>query len=318
VAGLALTVGLAVVLLVTALFAFVLDDVLEGGGIAAVDRPAVWWLAGHREAWLTAPLTVLSTVGGPLGAGVLAVVVAAVVAAARRSWLPLLLGLLGAGGLSLVVSTVKAAVGRPRPPLPVAAVSEHGFSFPSGHATGAAGVAGLSAWMLTRWVVRRWRARVAVWTAAILLVGGVGLSRVYLGVHYPSDVVGGWTVGTAWAAAVGVGGAWWERAARMRARIAGWVTAPGHARTNRRNGEPPPGLPRRRTRIDAAPGSTRARSVRARIDAGPVRAGPVAAARLSSVAPAAGGADRGAPHAGRAPWPGRPACPRPRPRRLRR
>jgi membrane-associated phospholipid phosphatase len=231
VAGLALTVGLALVLVVTALFAFVLDDVLEGRGIAAVDRPAVWWLAGHREAWLTAPLTMLSTVGGPLGAGVLAAVVATAVAAARRSWLPLLLGLLGAGGLSLVTSTVKAAVGRPRPPLPVAAVSEHGFSFPSGHATGAAGVVGLSAWMLTRWVVRRWRARVAVWTAAILLVGGIGLSRVYLGVHYPSDVIGGWTVGTAWAAAVGVGGAWWERAARMRARIAGWVTAP-EARTD--------------------------------------------------------------------------------------
>jgi undecaprenyl-diphosphatase len=233
VAGLALTVGLAAVLAVTALFAFVLDEMLEGEGIAAVDRPAVWWLAAHREGWLTAALRVVSMVGGPSGTGALAVVAGAAVAGARRSFLPLLLGILGAGGTALVVAIVKVWVGRPRPPLPVAAVSEHGFSFPSGHATGAAGVVGLSAWMLTRWVVRRWRRRVGVWTAGLLLVGGIGLSRVYLGVHYPSDVFGGWTVGAAWAAAVGVGGAWWERAARLRAGTAGQVRAPAHGPARR-------------------------------------------------------------------------------------
>ncbi len=70
-------------------------------------------------------------------------------------------------------------------------VSEDGFSFPSGHATGTAAVALMCAWMLSRWVITSWAARVAAWSVAVAVTGAVGFSRVYLGVHYVSDVLAG-------------------------------------------------------------------------------------------------------------------------------
>jgi len=74
----------------------------------------------------------------------------------------------------------------------------------------------LSAWMLTRYLITWWTPRVVVWTAAIGLTGAVGLSRAYLGVHYVSDVVGGWFLGSAWAGAVIVVGRWWDHSRRTR------------------------------------------------------------------------------------------------------
>jgi membrane-associated phospholipid phosphatase len=176
----------------------------------------VWWLAEHRERGLTIALRLITDLGSPVGATVLAVAVCAGVAWTIRSFLPLLLGAIGPGGLGVVVTVIKAGVGRPRPAVPVAAVHAHGFSFPSGHAAGTAVVALTSAWMLTHWVVSRWSAQVTVWTTALLFIGTVGFSRVYLGVHYPSDVLGGWLLGATCAAAVGVAGSWWDYARRTR------------------------------------------------------------------------------------------------------
>jgi undecaprenyl-diphosphatase len=211
-AGLALTAGLAAVFALAAVFTYVLDSVLDGEGVAAVDRPASRWLAVHRDGWLTVVIRVITHAGDPAVVAVLAVLVCAGVAWRTRSWLPVTLGVLGAGGIGLVVTAVKLAAGRSRPPLPFAAVAEDGYSFPSGHAAGITVVVLLSAWMLTRWVVRSWTARVVVWTSASLLIGMVGFSRIYLGVHYLSDVSAGWVLGAAWACTVAVACGWWEAA----------------------------------------------------------------------------------------------------------
>lgn len=101
-----------------------------------------------------------------------------VLAAVRaRSWLPVLVGVAGGGGVGLVIVIAKHLVGRPRPGLPYALIPAPGFSFPSGHATGAAAVGILGAWMLCRWVIRRWAIQVAVWAAtvtAIVLISSPG------------------------------------------------------------------------------------------------------------------------------------------------
>lgn len=100
-------------------------------------------------------------------------------------------------GSALLNLATKQFFQRDRPSLWDSVAPEHTFSFPSGHAMGSmtlAMVVFLLAWR-TRW---RWPAA----AAALAFVLLVGLSRVYLGVHYPSDILGGWTAGMAWVVGV--------------------------------------------------------------------------------------------------------------------
>ena len=88
------------------------------------------------------------------------------------------------------------------------------MSFPSGHAASSAVVyltiAGLASQVTPNRVARRY-----MLVAAIVLVGAIGCSRVYLGVHWPSDVLAGWSFGTLWALG------WWLATAQARASLGG-------------------------------------------------------------------------------------------------
>jgi undecaprenyl-diphosphatase len=197
-------------------FAELLEDVLEGDGIAVFDPTISWWLAGHRDLWLTTALRVVTALGSP---AILApVVILSGVAASwrRKTWLPAILAVVGACGAGLIIVAAKVVVGRDRPPTPFAVIAEGGFSFPSGHATGTAVVALLSAWLLTRWLIDSWAGRVAMWATAVGVAAAVGFSRVYLGVHYVSDVLAGWLLGAAWACTIIVVGAWRDDIRRTR------------------------------------------------------------------------------------------------------
>ncbi|MGW1957844.1 phosphatase PAP2 family protein [Streptomyces sp. NPDC001920] len=96
---------------------------------------------------------------------------------------------------SVVQQTLKATVDRPRPVWPDPVDSAHYAAFPSGHAMTATVVCGLLLWLLRRHgtAPALWRAAVAVAAVSVL---GVGLTRVWLGVHWATDVVGGWLLGT--------------------------------------------------------------------------------------------------------------------------
>jgi undecaprenyl-diphosphatase len=98
-------------------------------------------------------------------------------------------GLLNAG--------LKDAFGRPRPPFHDVVVRETSDSFPSGHSLGSIITYGLLAYFLVYTLRRRW-ARVAVVLGLGALVLAIGFSRMYLGAHYFSDVVGGYAIGGAW------------------------------------------------------------------------------------------------------------------------
>lgn len=95
----------------------------------------------------------------------------------------------------VTVSLLKIIFGRARPSGQLGLVAVTGQSFPSGHATLSVVVYGMIAYtLLSCWARQAWQRVLVVW-AALLLTLATGLSRVYLGVHYPSDVAAGWAVG---------------------------------------------------------------------------------------------------------------------------
>jgi undecaprenyl-diphosphatase len=136
-----------------------------------------------------------------LGSGsVLLLVLLAVVGylALEARWRELWFVVMAAVGGAAISSGVKWLVGRPRPVALIPLVHPDSPSFPSGHAMLAAVVYLTLGALLARFVPRR-RVKAFFVTAAMILVFLVGVTRVYLGVHYPSDVLGGWSAGLAWA-----------------------------------------------------------------------------------------------------------------------
>ena len=97
---------------------------------------------------------------------------------------------------------LKELAARSRPDEMLALASETGYAFPSGHAVFAAAFFGALIILLGRWpsLDRRPRLRLALQAAMSLLIVGVGASRVWLGVHWPSDVVAGFLFGALWLA----------------------------------------------------------------------------------------------------------------------
>jgi undecaprenyl-diphosphatase len=100
-----------------------------------------------------------------------------------------------------VSTLIKLIVARPRPPAFLALVDAAGYSFPSGHSTAAA--AGWLSLALAFAARAPGRGRTVVLVGTAMVIAGlVGLSRVYLGVHQPTDVLGGWCLGALWVVAV--------------------------------------------------------------------------------------------------------------------
>lgn len=210
----ALSVGFVVTTLLALGFTAVLEDVLEGEGIVGIDQPVSRWLAGHRDLWLTDVLRAVTWVGSPVALTGIAIGVSLGLRWCCKAWLPGVFVAAAGLGIGAVIVIAKALVGRDRPPAAFAVIAAHGHSFPSGHATGTAAVLLISCWVVSRWLVTSWVPRVALWTSTATIIALVGFSRLYLGVHYLSDVVAGWLLGAAWAAFVAITGSW-----RMSARV---------------------------------------------------------------------------------------------------
>ncbi|MFD7631713.1 phosphatase PAP2 family protein [Streptomyces sp. NPDC059851] len=101
---------------------------------------------------------------------------------------------------AVVSQGMKALVGRDRPLWPDPVDAAHFAAFPSGHAMTAAAVCGMLLWLLPPAGPKAWVR--GAWVLAVVSVIGVGFTRIYLGVHWPSDVLAGWLLGTALAALV--------------------------------------------------------------------------------------------------------------------
>ncbi len=125
-------------------------------------------------------------------------------------------------GGALLVSLLKFGFARPRPELVSHLVDVNSFSFPSGHATMAA-VTYLTLGVLLARVEKRRRMKLYLLVVASILVFIVGFTRVYLGVHWPTDVLAGWCLGTAWAMGCWLVATWLQyRGAIERSDSSAW------------------------------------------------------------------------------------------------
>lgn len=182
----------------TAASAEVYEGVVDGNGVAGLDRPSLDAALRLRTPAAERAVTAFTDLGGPVGMPLLAVGAVAAMTVAWRRWTPSVLMLAAATGSLAMTVVGKAAVGRTRPPLADAVPPyESSASFPSGHSLNAVVVAGVIAYLLIRRQRRAW-VRAATITAAVVFAVAMGLSRVYLGHHWLTDVLVAWTLGAAW------------------------------------------------------------------------------------------------------------------------
>lgn len=185
---------------------------LLGGPGAMPDISAIRFLGAERaaHAGLTSLAIVITNVGGAPGMiSILAVAVAAL--AVQQRWkTALIFAAIVLGGRG-VVELLKLAVDRPRPSFGPYPVGVSSLSFPSAHAANSM-ITFLAIAMI---LPARYRA-IAV-TAAVSLSGVIGSTRPYLGVHWPSDVVGGWAFGIAWVVSLTKASDYWLASRGIRA-----------------------------------------------------------------------------------------------------
>jgi undecaprenyl-diphosphatase len=193
VVGLSLTISLILVVVLGVAFALLLRTVLGEQALMRVDQPVHRFFVDNHDPTLSRVMRVVSSVGNwtVLVPGI--VVVGLLWLALRRRTRPVTVlagAFLGAYVLSHVVATV---VGRPRPP----DTNFNGFAFPSAHVAQAVAVYGAFAALLAA-QTRQWSLKVTAWTVAFLVAAAVGLARLYLGVHWLTDTLGGAILGLVW------------------------------------------------------------------------------------------------------------------------
>ena len=191
--------GGALALLVAAwVFGMIAHDVVSGAPLTVLDAELARWL--HRQATppLTAAMLAITNLHSTVAVSCYAMG-AALYLFSKRRWRALVtVFVCVAGGLTLNV-LMKLAFQRARPTFEHPLLTLNTYSFPSGHMAGSTILYGLCiAWVCA--LTHRWRWRVPAVLAAALALAGVGLSRMYLGVHYLSDVAAAFAEGVAWLA----------------------------------------------------------------------------------------------------------------------
>jgi undecaprenyl-diphosphatase len=181
-------------------FAGLTQDVVGHDEMALFDPRAEQWTVAVRTAWLTGAMKSVTWLGSIAVVVPALVLVAAVLVVRGRDWRSAILLATALAGAVGLYNIVKVAVERPRPPSTVWIGNYSGAAFPSGHATQAVAFYGMLAIVLS--ARRSPGIRVVVWVTATVMALVVGVSRLYLGAHWLTDVLAGYALGTAWTALV--------------------------------------------------------------------------------------------------------------------
>lgn len=187
-------VGLLLAIACVWAFLSIAEDLPEHGRMVHVDHRVTLWLQAHGTEWGESIFWTVSLFGSPILYTVLVAVAIGFIA--RRKWRHLAILVITCGGGWILNALLKLTFHRMRPEF-AAEFSASGWSFPSGHAMDSL----ISYGLLTYWLrdrYRRWQTPILL--GAMLLIALIGYSRIYLGVHYLSDVVAGYCAGGVWLA----------------------------------------------------------------------------------------------------------------------
>jgi len=195
------SLGLAAAIVCLLLFAGVTEDVLHHDPLTQADAAILDWFQSHHTAAGVRIFRAVSLAGSRAAMIAVGAAIAILLLVQRRGlaaaiWVA---ALWGAGGLN---AALKQMIRRPRPAYASAILGpESGFSYPSGHAMESLVLYGMLAYLVVSLWTRRAAIRIAVICAAAALIGAIGLSRMYLGVHYFSDVAAGYAAALVWLSA---------------------------------------------------------------------------------------------------------------------
>ncbi|MDB4909540.1 MAG: phosphoesterase PA-phosphatase related protein [Gemmatimonadetes bacterium] len=195
-----IVIGLVVCLLTAWLFAALLDSVREHDVLVTRDQAVANWFHGNGTALGDRVFVIISMIGSPAAMAVLFGAAALYLWRAKQRTL-LVAWVLSYVGGTILDGVIKYVVRRPRPEFAAKFLHYSSWSFPSGHSMGS--LIGFS--MLAYTIIRvrnieSTAAKIGIWAGAIVMIALVGYSRIYLGVHYLSDVVAGYTLGVLWLA----------------------------------------------------------------------------------------------------------------------
>lgn len=181
--------------LATALMVLLASVVMQGF-TQRFDESVLQTLEASRSPFLTEVMIEITTIGSGVPLILMVAIAALVLWLTHHRWSVALL-VFGSLGGTIVNRALKNYFDRPRPEVVDAVEQVTSLSFPSGHATSSFIVYGILAYIVSRLAAER-AVRIAIWTIAGVMILLVGFSRMYLGVHYPTDVAGGFLVGFAW------------------------------------------------------------------------------------------------------------------------
>ena len=194
-----LILGIACALAAALVFTWFASEVAEGE-LLAFDSSVREFVHSFSSPWLTTVMEAVSYMGKVrtlviLGAGVVALMVY------LRMFRSAAIFLITMAGEIMLEITLKATYQRARPVPFFDLPPPESYSFPSGHALGSLCFYGILAWIVVR-RIQDARIRKVIWVLTAMFILMIGLSRVYLGVHYPSDVLAGVVVGLIWTSSV--------------------------------------------------------------------------------------------------------------------
>jgi undecaprenyl-diphosphatase len=202
---LALATGIVALAATVTVLGGVSEDVTQHNGLATHDVANLRLFIDHRSEVVVRAARIVSDLGG---VAVLALIAIGVGLLLWRRGLPLAAAAAPAFALvaaAALADVAKQLVDRGRPPAPFRLAAEGEASFPSGHATNSAAMYLTLGLVLAVFVFRQPLARVAIVAGTGIFVGAIGASRLVLGVHWPTDVLAGWALGTTVALGVTIG-----------------------------------------------------------------------------------------------------------------